>query len=83
VVLAYDEVNALLIFGDTLGDTPLSLRNLARVLRDTIKLQKGTRIYAYFEGLGWFEGTISVIANDVYTGSGSHKMQEIDVFLSK
>ena len=67
VVLAYDEVNALLIFGDTLGDTPLSLRNLARVLRDTIKLQKGTRIYEYFEGLGWFEGTISVIANDVYT----------------
>ena len=38
VLRAYDEIDQLLTFSDTLGDTPLSLPNLARLLRDQIKL---------------------------------------------
>eukprot|EP00966_Prymnesium_polylepis_P198953 4610582-Prymnesium_polylepis.1 len=65
-LLAFDEVNALLIFGQTIGDTPQTLPNLSRLLRDKKKLEKGTKVYEYFEGLGWFDGKITQIANSQY-----------------
>ena len=66
LLLAYEEINSLLIYGDTIGDTPYTLPNLARLLRDKIKLQKGTKVYEYFEGRGWFDGKITHIAQEKY-----------------
>ena len=43
VLLAYDEIDALITFGDTVGDTPHTLPNLARLLRDRKKLAKDVR----------------------------------------
>ena len=46
-LLAFDEVNALLIFGQTIGDNPHTLPNLSRLLRDKKKLEKGTKLFEY------------------------------------
>ena len=59
VLLAYDEIDALLTFGDLVGDTPASLPNLAAVLRGNITLAKNTKVYEHFPELGWFEGKIN------------------------
>ena len=67
VLLAYDEIDALLTFGNSLGDNSYTLPNLARLLRSKKKLQINTKVHEYFEGLGWFEGKITRIANDQYT----------------
>ena len=65
-LLAHDEVNALLIFSNSLGDTPHSLPSLARLLRDRVKLANGVAIYEYFEGDGWFTGNIIRVLNGKY-----------------
>eukprot|EP00966_Prymnesium_polylepis_P286273 6612760-Prymnesium_polylepis.1 len=65
-LLAYDEINALLIFGNTIGDNPHTLPNVARLLRDKKTLQSHTKVYEYFEGHGWFEGKITQITNGQY-----------------
>ena len=69
VLLAYDEIDALLRFGNSAGDTPNNLPNLARLLRDKVQLANGAKVYEFFEGLGWFEGKITSInvAADKYT----------------
>ena len=65
-LLAYDEVSALLTFSNSLG-SPQNLPNLARLLRDRVQLVANVKVYAYFEGQGWFTGTIvRVIANSKY-----------------
>ena len=63
ILLAYDEINALLIFGDTVGDTPHSLPNLAALLRGKITIQKNTKVYEYFEQIGWFEGKVTKVSS--------------------
>eukprot|EP00966_Prymnesium_polylepis_P197174 4569574-Prymnesium_polylepis.1 len=52
ILLAYGEIDALLTFGDSIGDNPYTMPNVAKLLRDKIKLDKHTKIYEYFEGLG-------------------------------
>ena len=66
ILLAYGEIDALLIFGDSIGDNPYTMPNVAKLLREKIKLEKDTKIYEYFEGLGWFEGKISSVAAGQY-----------------
>ena len=68
-LLAYDEVSALLTFSDSIGDTPHSLPNLARLLRDRVKLAAKVKVYEYFEGhsQGWFTGSITRVSNAKYT----------------
>eukprot|EP00966_Prymnesium_polylepis_P092029 2130345-Prymnesium_polylepis.1 len=56
VLLAYDEIDTLLTFGDTIGDTPYSLPNLAALLRGKITIQNNVKVYEYFANIGWFEG---------------------------
>ena len=61
VLLAYEEINALLLFGKTIGDTPLTLPSLAALLRGRVALQKDTKVYEFFEGDGWYEGKVEKV----------------------
>jgi hypothetical protein len=66
VLLAYGEIDALLTFGDSIGDNSYTMPNVAKLLRHKVKLEKNTKMYEYFEGLGWFEGKITSIAGGQY-----------------
>ena len=59
ILLAYDEIDALLTFADSIGDNPYTMPNVAKLLRDKMKLEKNTKVYEYFEGIGWFDGKIT------------------------
>ena len=82
-LLAYDEVNALLIFGQTIGDNSHTLPNLARLLRDKKKLEMSTKVYEYFDGLGWFTGKITQVTNGnyktTYSDGKSIQQSELEV----
>ena len=63
ILLARSKIDALLEFGDTVGDDQSSLPNLAAVLRKNMELKKRTKIHEWYgpPHNAWFDGEVKDI----------------------
>jgi hypothetical protein len=66
ILLARSKIDALLTFGDTVGESGDSLPNVAALLRKQTKLKVGVKIYEYFADVNpprFFKGSITSMAH--------------------
>lgn len=61
ILLARRKLDALLSWGDDIGQHPSTLPNVAALLRKKMKLEQGVKIYEYFADVtppAWFTGVV-------------------------
>lgn len=72
LLLAYDTIQELRQFGNTLGENASDMPSVAALLRSEHKIEIGTKVYEYFGGEydKWYSGTVTKLptaANPCYS----------------